>query len=158
MSNKKQSRVNWVKQWQRLFAAAGLSASLVGCSGNNIPEVPAVQKRSNLTNFSGTNACNDLETYIEDTAILQMRTQMESARDGVPSWGWWGGGFGRGFPESFDTLGANAGTQASSPPSTPTNFTQTNQHDTTPHSTFLFRCLVRDIVTVRVAVCSRAIR
>lgn len=84
----------WAYRWRWLALAAGALGSLgmVGCGkATKIPEPQAVQKRVALTAFQGDGACKDLESYIEDTAVLQMRTQLEAARDGVPGWGWWGG-------------------------------------------------------------------
>ncbi|MBL9037136.1 MAG: beta-propeller domain-containing protein, partial [Archangium sp.] len=95
-----------------------------GCSNSTIPEPSEVQKKVALTAFHGANACTDLETYLEDTAVLQMRTQLESQRDGVPSWGWWGGFFGGAELDARASAPtANAG---ASQAAAPTNFTTTN--------------------------------
>ncbi|MGV3620259.1 MAG: beta-propeller domain-containing protein, partial [Archangium sp.] len=65
--------------------------------------------------------------YLEDTAVLQMRTQLEAQRDGVPSFGWWGGwGWAEDFalggpPRAEATNGAAGGGK-----SAPTDYTQTN--------------------------------
>ncbi len=113
-------------RWWRWLAAAGaVGVTGAGCS-NQVPEPQAVQKRASLSAFSGTNACKDLEAYIEDTAVLQMRTQLEGSRDEVPTWGWWGGGFfGRGGPETLG-VGAAADSGRNAAPPAPTNFTTTN--------------------------------
>ncbi|MDP3503364.1 MAG: beta-propeller domain-containing protein [Myxococcales bacterium] len=113
------------KRWWKWLAAAGAVGSLgTGC-GNQTPQPQPVQNRVSLTAFNGANACKDLETYLEDTAVLQMKTQLEASRDEVPSWGWWGGGFfGRGGPEAFNA-GAD-GRASAAPPSAPTNYTTTN--------------------------------
>lgn len=118
---------SWMNRWRWAVAAAGLGVFSVGCSkGSEIPEPPGVSQRAGLQAFTGQNACTDLEQYLEDTAVLQMRTQLEAQRDGVPGWGWWGGwGWG---PEAFD---ANGGPQASAggtapPKAAPTDFTTTN--------------------------------
>ncbi len=91
----------WAYRWRWLAMAAGALGAFgsTGCGkpASKLPEPQAVQKHVALTAFQGGAACQDLETYIEDTAVLQMRTQLEAARDGVPGWGWWGGwrgGFG----------------------------------------------------------------
>ncbi len=99
--------------------------AVAGC-GNNVPpeQPPPIQDRVTLTSFSGTNACRDLEEYLEDNAVRMMRTQLEASRDGVPSWGWWGGGFGRGLEDSFAPAAGAADNKQSAP--MPTNYTTTN--------------------------------
>jgi hypothetical protein len=114
------------KRWWKWLAAAGAVGSLgTGC-GNQTPQPQPVQNRVSLTAFNGANACKDLEAYLEDTAVLQMKTQLEASRDEVPSWGWWGGGFfGRGGPEAFAGAADNKAS-AAPPQSAPTNYTTTN--------------------------------
>ena len=86
-------KARW-RKWM-MGTVAGLAA---GCSGNTVtPDPLPIQNRAELLTFSGNHACQELELYLEDTAVSQMRTQLEAARDQVPSWGWWGGGWeGRG--------------------------------------------------------------
>jgi len=107
-----------------LLAAAAIAAT--GCDNketNPIPPPEPVNTNIALQAFSGANSCADLEQYLEDTAVLQMRTQLEAQRDGVPSWGWWGGGwFGFGLEDSA-APNAAAGGQA---PAAPKDFTTTN--------------------------------
>jgi uncharacterized secreted protein with C-terminal beta-propeller domain len=93
------------------------------CTGGP-PQPEPVQKRVALSAFNGPNACRDLETYLEDTAVLQMRTQLEASRDEVPSWGWWGGGFRGGPPEAFASAGGDS--KAAPAQSAPQNYTTTN--------------------------------
>ncbi|MBS1152582.1 MAG: hypothetical protein H6Q89_4280, partial [Myxococcaceae bacterium] len=116
-------KARW-RKWM-MGTVAGLAA---GCSGNVTPEPPAVQNRAELLSFKGGSACQDLENYLEDTAVKQMRTQLEAQRDQVPSWGWWGGGFdGRGgvdFANAGPSAGASAESSKSAPP--PKDFTTTN--------------------------------
>ncbi|MBI5544119.1 MAG: beta-propeller domain-containing protein, partial [Deltaproteobacteria bacterium] len=120
----------WTKRWWSWAAAGTLGLLGAGC-GNPIPDPPAVTKRAMLQSFQGQSACQDLEKYLEDTAVLQMRTELESARDGVPSWGWWGGF--RGGP-MFGMADANAATPTagagqsggSETKSAPTDYTTTN--------------------------------
>lgn len=116
----------WMTRWRLAAAAAGLAGLLGGCGNESkVPPPPAVVNRVSLTAFSGASACQDLETYLEDTAVMQMRTQLEAARDGVPSWGWWGGWGGRGLEDTaFGTPSSanSAGGQAAAP----TDFTTTN--------------------------------
>jgi len=111
--------------WKWLTAAGAVGALGTGC-GNQSPTPEPVQNRVSLTAFNGANACKDLEAYLEDTAVLQMKTQLEASRDEVPSWGWWGGGlFGRGGPEVFAGT-ANDKASAAPPQAAPTNYTTTN--------------------------------
>jgi uncharacterized secreted protein with C-terminal beta-propeller domain len=112
----------WYQQWRGVFAAAGLSLGLAGCEGKN-PEPPGIQKSVSLQAFTGAEACRDLENYIEDTAVLQMRTQLEAQRDSVPGWGWWGG-FGRFGVQ--DEAGGPVATAAPDAKAAPTDYTQTN--------------------------------
>jgi hypothetical protein len=112
-----------LRRWRWAAALAGLGLSATGCGDAQSKTPPAIVNRATLQAFTGNNACHDLETYIEDTAVMQMRTELEAARDGVPSWGWWGGwGFGRGVA---DAAGPTASGAANAAPA-PTNYTTTN--------------------------------
>ena len=91
-------------------------ACLCGCSAEKSPEVVS---RVELLAFSGDSACEGLEAYIEDTAVREMRTELEAARDGVPSWGWWTAQHGRGVGET--TAGASPSSSAG-----PKDYTTTN--------------------------------
>ena len=107
-----------------LLAAAALAAA--GCDNketNPIPPPEPVNDNVALQSFSGSNACADLEQYLEDTAVLQMRTQLEAQRDGVPSWGWWGGPWGWGLAE--DSAAPNAAAGGAQTPA-PRDYTTTN--------------------------------
>ncbi len=104
-------------RWRALAAVGALATSC----GTQVPNPPAVVNRASLQAFHGENACRDLESYIEDTAVLQMRTQLEAARDGVPGWGWWGGGI---FAGGVEDAAYASGTAA--PRSAPTDYTTTN--------------------------------
>jgi hypothetical protein len=117
---------SWMTRWRALAAAAGLAGALTGCEKEStIPPPPAVVNRVSLQAFTGGSACQDLEQYLEDTAVMQMRTQLEAQRDGIPGWGWWGGwGFGRGLEADATLAGANAPPSAQS--AGPTNVTTTN--------------------------------
>jgi hypothetical protein len=112
-----------MRRWRWAVAAAGLSAvATTGCSGKGqIPEPPSVQQKAGLLAFNGQSACADLEQYLEDTAVLQMRTQLEAQRDGVNGWGWWGGW---GFAE--DARGPMAAGTSAPPSAGPQNYTTTN--------------------------------
>ncbi|MCU0695607.1 MAG: beta-propeller domain-containing protein [Myxococcaceae bacterium] len=111
--------------WRRWLMTAGAVGAVSGC-GDKVPTPEPVQNRVALSGFTGPNACTDLEQYLEDTAVLQMRTQLEAMRDEVPQWGWWGGGlFGRGAPELAAAGDARANS-AAPPQAAPTNYTTTN--------------------------------
>jgi len=115
---------SWLNRWRAAAATAALSA-LTGCNGTSVPTPPAVTERAALQSFGGTAACTDLEGYIEDTAVLQMRTQLEAARDGVPSWGWWGGwGFRGGIDDVAFPQAAGASNSKGS--TAPSSYTTTN--------------------------------
>ncbi|MHB8876143.1 MAG: hypothetical protein ACYC8T_20835 [Myxococcaceae bacterium] len=75
-----------LNRWQ-WWVAGATAAALAGC-GNSIPEPKPVQDRVALEAFSGANACRDLENYIEETAVLDMRTSLEAQKDGNGG-GWW---------------------------------------------------------------------
>jgi len=99
---------------------------VAGCGKGVGPEQPPpIQDRVTLTAFDGANACRDLETYLEDNAVRMMKTQLEASRDGVPSWGWWGGFGGRGFEDASLAPAAGAAENKASAPM-PTNYTTTN--------------------------------
>src|SRR5689334_3648489 len=63
--------------------AAVLAVAAAGC-GNGIPSNQAIQDRVALQAFEG---CAELEQYIEDNAVLNMRTQMEQQKQGYSYWG-----------------------------------------------------------------------
>ncbi len=104
-----------------------LGLVVAGCGGQtSLHDAPPVSGRAELVSFQGNSACADLELYLEDTAVQQMRTQMEAQRDQVPSWGWWG---------SWNTRGGDVLLTAGGPPSAglsnektsaPTSYTTTN--------------------------------
>jgi hypothetical protein len=60
-----------------------VAVALAGCS-NGIPSNQAIQNRVALQAFQG---CSELEQYIEDTAILDMRSQLEQQKQGYWYWG-----------------------------------------------------------------------
>ncbi len=105
-----------------LVTAVGIS----GCGGDNRPEPPAVQERAQLLAFKGSDACSDLEQYIEDTAVLQMRTQLEAERDDVPSWGWWWEAAGAGAASRTRRGGRRAGAEQRHQVARPRDYTTTN--------------------------------
>jgi uncharacterized secreted protein with C-terminal beta-propeller domain len=111
-------------RWQWL-AAAAVAAAAAGC-GNTIPDPQPVQSRVALESFSGPNACKDLETYIEDTAVLDMRTQLEAQKDNNSGGGVLFGG--RGVPMAAGGVNAadSAAGGAGGAKSAPTDYTTTN--------------------------------
>ncbi len=113
-------------RWRAGMLAAGVA--LAGCGGDNRPEPQAVQERASLLAFKGSSACADLEQYIEDTAVLEMKTQLQAERDNVPSWGWWwegGWGWG-GFAEDGAATPSAGGASNAAPKSAPSQYTTTN--------------------------------
>ena len=99
-------------------AAVALAAALAGCS-NKLPEAQPVVKRAALQSFTD---CASLEDYIEDNAVLDMRSQLELQRDG------YGGGW-RGFggPEMMaDAAAPNAAGGATANSAAPSAYTTTN--------------------------------
>jgi hypothetical protein len=111
-------------RWRK-WLMGGVAGLVAGCSSNTVPQPPAVQNRAELLSFKGQTACQDLEQYLEDTAVMQMRTELQAQRDQVPGWGWWGGGFfGRGGLEDFATPTAGAADKSQAAP--PANYTTTN--------------------------------
>ena len=117
---------NWTNRWRSIAAAAGLAGLLAGCgTESKVPPPPAVVNRVSLQAFQGGSACQDLETYLEDTAVLQMRTQLEAQRDGVPGWGWWGG-WGWGLEDAAFGGPPQAANAAGGTRAAPTDFTTTN--------------------------------
>lgn len=119
----------WSKVRRSAWRATALGlAALVGAgcrSDGGEGDPPAVNQKAALVAFSGENACAELEQYIEDTAVTQMRKQLEGQRDGVPSWGWWGGWMGRGVAEDMagPTAASAGGAEAKA---APTDYTTTN--------------------------------
>jgi hypothetical protein len=106
--------------------AYGLTEADIRLPGHltRIYTVPATPtQRAVLRSFAGSAACTDLENYIEDTAVAQMRSQLEAARDGLPGWGGWRGPWPIAVADGTLVLSAQA-TAAASP--APADFTTTN--------------------------------
>ncbi len=95
-------------------------AVAVGCGKKEGPEEkptpPGVVQRVALKGFTGANACGDLEQYIEDTAVQQMKAQLEQTKQS------WGRAY-VGVPESAPTA---AGAADSSNAAAPSAYTKTN--------------------------------
>ncbi|MBX7113849.1 MAG: beta-propeller domain-containing protein [Myxococcaceae bacterium] len=106
-------------RWRLYAALTGLGLAGIGCGADNKPQPPAVNSRVQLLAFTGTNACQDLEQYIEDTAVRDMRNTLESYRD--ETYSYWG----RGGP-LFAEDAAGAPSAAGAAKTTPTDYTTTN--------------------------------
>ena len=102
----------------RFSILLGAAAALTACSNANPVTSPEpVQKRLALQSFG---SCQDLENYIEDTAVLDMRSQLEQARQGYGGWGW-------GFPVAGGMAEDASAPQANAAaPSGPSDYTTTN--------------------------------
>jgi hypothetical protein len=71
------------------WGSVGLALAAVGCGGDGDWERPPNQPVTSQARLEGFAGCEELESYIEDTAVLDMRTQL--------SWqGYWLGVGGRG--------------------------------------------------------------
>lgn len=72
-------------KWLR-YGGLGLALMGVGCesSSDGIPQNQPVQMQAQLKSFEG---CEDLESYIEDTAVLDMRAQLTWQKDMIGQWG-----------------------------------------------------------------------
>ncbi len=95
--------------WSASLAAFGL----VACSGNGIPKPQQIQARVALESFA---SCADLKKYLADTAVLDMRSQLEQEKQGGGVRATMGGP--AGAPGASDVAGS------ASPG--PSNFTTTN--------------------------------
>jgi uncharacterized secreted protein with C-terminal beta-propeller domain len=91
--------------------------ALTACGGSpDFPKEGAIQKRIALQSFA---TCGDLEQYIEDTAVLQMKSQLEASRDQIANRSF------EGVPAMAPDA-ANAGTVAAADSSGPSAYTTTN--------------------------------
>lgn len=103
-----------MKRIIQISGLAILGIFMTACNGGE-SESPAVQSRVALQAF---NSCSELETYIEDVAVDQMRAQLDSYGDvGVRG----GGPFLAGAEDS-----ASANSAGASQSSAPTAYTKTN--------------------------------
>ncbi|WP_224362677.1 beta-propeller domain-containing protein [Hyalangium versicolor] len=72
-------------RWLR-YGGVGLALAAVGCSSGDdgIPDNQPVQTQARLQSFD---RCEDLEAYIEDTAVLDMRAQIKWQKESIGRWG-----------------------------------------------------------------------
>ncbi|HEX8701762.1 MAG TPA: beta-propeller domain-containing protein [Myxococcaceae bacterium] len=115
-------------KWMR-FGSLGLALVAAGCdSGSEDTSLPPnlpVQQVSRLESFE---KCEDLESYIEDTAVTDMRAQLGWQRDQIGRWGGGGGPVmedGSGGPQPGAPTSGDSGGGAGAPRG-PDNHTDTN--------------------------------
>ncbi|MFL5347621.1 MAG: beta-propeller domain-containing protein [Hyalangium sp.] len=71
-------------KWLR-YGGLGLVLAGAGCGNERgIPENQPVQMRAQLRSFE---SCDELEAYVEDTAVLDMRSQLLWQKEMVGNWG-----------------------------------------------------------------------
>ncbi|MBN1205166.1 MAG: beta-propeller domain-containing protein [Myxococcaceae bacterium] len=71
------------------YGGLGLVLAAVGCGGDRgIPGNQPVQMQAQLKSFD---KCEELESYIEDTAVLDMRAQLTWQKEMIGRWGRGGG-------------------------------------------------------------------
>jgi hypothetical protein len=110
---------------RRLILALALTT---GCAAKGPAAPQPVTRAAALQSFGGQNACQDLEQYLEDTAVQMMKTQLQQARDQIGT----NGGYGvlRPGVETTATAGAPAAgasaTNDAAAPAAPQDFTTTN--------------------------------
>lgn len=100
---------------RRISSLTGLLAALVLAGCGNSRNQP-IQEHVALQSFA---SCGELEKYIEDTAVEEMRSQLEQSKE---NWGWYRGG-----PVFFDDAGGPvAGPTTDAGGRGPTAYTTTN--------------------------------
>lgn len=95
--------------------SAGLGAA---CKGPE-QQPQAIEQAVTLNGFGD---CASLEQYIKDTAVRQMRMQLDSEKPG--NWGWWGGGEFAAAPGAAADKNGAAGSSAAAPSAYTTTNTQ----------------------------------
>lgn len=106
-----------------LAALALLAGCGAGSGGDSVNAGGPAAKSVALQPFSGPGACADLEAWLEDTAVLEMRAQLQAARDGAPGWGGWAGPWRRILEDGAAVVTAQAASTASAAPA---EYTTTN--------------------------------
>jgi len=94
----------------RIFVWAVPALALSGCSKSELPSPQAIQERVTLESFS---SCSELQKYIADTAVLDMRSQLEQAKR-----------YAGGDPVAM--AGGSPRTSDAANPAGPSSYTQTN--------------------------------
>ncbi|HNO69728.1 MAG TPA: beta-propeller domain-containing protein, partial [Pseudomonadota bacterium] len=92
---------------------------VTACGDSGLPEPAGIQAELQLSNFG---SCADLEQYVEDQAVFEMRTQLESMKRS-------GGSidiFGRTTGVADSAAAPTAGAADSSKSSGPSAYTKTN--------------------------------
>lgn len=70
--------------WRYAVVAGALVVCGVACTQSPVPQTQPVQRKLELQGFG---SCSELETYIEDTAVLDMTSSLEQAKKGGYGWG-----------------------------------------------------------------------
>jgi hypothetical protein len=118
-------------KWMR-FGSLGLALVAAGCESSggedvSLPENVPVQQQARLESFA---KCEDLESYIEDTAVLEMRANLGWQKQMVDRYGGggWGpvAGDGSGPPEAGGPNGDTGSPAPVGAPRGPDNHTDTN--------------------------------
>jgi hypothetical protein len=101
----------------RCVLVALMAAGLTGCTDEPEQELPEVRSLEQSITLQHFDSCSQLERYIEDTAVLDMRSQLVAYRDQSDGWGW--------GPPVFDEETA-AGAPSRSGSAAPSAWTETN--------------------------------
>ncbi len=75
--------------WKRWGCVAVVAAAGWGCGNEHgLPKTEGVQKRIALESFA---SCDEVEQYIEDEAVLEMKSSIEQTKESIRRQGsWWG--------------------------------------------------------------------
>ena len=109
-----------MKRRTTLFPLVLLSA-VVACGESGLPDPAGIQAELTLANFG---SCSDLEQYIEDQAVFEMRTRLDSMKRSGNSIDIFGGSRSGGL-DAAESTGA-AAPAADSKSSGPSAYTKTN--------------------------------
>lgn len=109
-----------MKRRTTLFPLVLLGA-VAACGDSELPDPAGIQAELQLSNFG---SCSDLEQYIEDQAVFEMRTRLDSMKRSGNSIDIFGGSRAGGF-DAAESTGA-AAPSADSKSSGPSAYTKTN--------------------------------
>ena len=109
-----------MKRRTTLFPLVLLGA-VAACGDSELPDPAGIQAELQLSNFG---SCTDLEQYIEDQAVFEMRTRLDSMKRSGNSIDIFGGSRSGGF-DAAESTGA-AAPSADSKSSGPSAYTKTN--------------------------------